>query len=522
MEEEILVQTVTRPWQEEVLLHTIASPTPVVANDPEIAPPVAHVASAESSEIQISDPNQWLPGYSEHTIEITVSRDGEFHVPQTEIKPGVFTSEALITVRNGRAYLTALNTTVETVCLKPEDVALHPENLTADFFIVNHDSPAQIDPHPGDFGRIERVGEVIDLAHCEEPEKALADSLIHDYPDLFHLEGDLLTHTDVVQHEIDLRPNTAPIFVRQYRIPEGSREEVNRQIDELEANGIIEPSTSEWNFPLLLVKKKDNAQGEKQFRLVVDFRKLNEVTANRTFPIPLIDELLESLGKSKWFSTLDIQSAFHQIVVRPSDRELLSFQTNYRKMQFVKMPFGLVNSPRTWQRAINTILADLLGDHILVYLDDILIHTSTLEEHDFKLRQIFGRLLTHNVKLKPEKAHLYTRQVAYLGHVIDADGVRSDPKKCESIRTFPIPRNMTEVQSFLGLAKDCTPIVPTLPKECQIWLDDRLRRGFQFTEKRIDVKPRTCTRGLLASDDSDLRWQRLRHRGHLGPNRSPD
>lgn len=188
----------------------------------------------------------------------------------------------------------------------------------------------------GNVDRFSVISTIIDLSHCDERESQAASLILKDYADMFHLDGDTLSYTDIVQHTIDLRPDSRPIFVKQYRIPEGQRAEMNRQINDLLANGIIEPSTSEWNFPLLLVPKKPNARGEKQQRLVVDFKRLNEITVPQIFPIPLIDELLEVLGSSKYFSTMDVKSAFHQILVRPEDRELLSFQTNFRKMQFVR------------------------------------------------------------------------------------------------------------------------------------------------------------------------------------------
>lgn len=302
------------------------------------------------------------------------------------------------------------------------------------------------------FDRVERILKIINLTHCGALERQISIDLVRQYSDIFHLEGDQLTFTDVVEHRIDLKPGTRPIFVKPYRIPEGNRAEVNRQLDELEANGIIEPSQSEWNFPLLLVPKKENARGEKQHRLVVDFRRLNDVTEVQQFPIPVIDEILEVLDKSRYFTTLDIQSAFHQIMVREPDREFLSFQTNYRKMQFVRMPFGLTNSPRTWQRGINKVLHDVLGENVSVYLDDVLGHTPDVEPHKRVLIEIFDRMRLHNIKLKPEKVKFFATEVAYLGYVVSGDGIKTDPKKTESIRNFPTPQNVTQVQSFLGLA----------------------------------------------------------------------
>lgn len=320
------------------------------------------------------------------------------------------------------------------------------------------------DTIPGDTDRLGTLCSSIDLSHCGTKERNAAMRILGDFSHVFHLEGDTLSHTDIVQHTIDLKPGSTPIFIKQYRIPEGNRAEMNRQIDELYANGIIEPCTSEWNFPLILVAKKPNSRGERQYRLVVDFRKLNEVTVPMGFPIPLIDELLEVLGSAKYFTSMDVQSAFHQIMVRPEDRDFLSFQTNFRRMRFVRMPFGLANSPRTWQRAINLVLKDLLGKGVLVYLDDILIYSATFEEHQRLIREVLTRLESHNIKLKPEKARMFAPEVEYLGHIISNDGIRANPKKTECVRDFPVPQNVTQVQSFLGLASYYRRFVPSFSR----------------------------------------------------------
>lgn len=391
--------------------------------------------------------------------EMEVLNSEEIPTPAQPLRPCIVTNGHgnLPCIRDGISQLSISSVT--------EDLPLDEDGITryvGEFCFdgnVTHEGATL-----SDADRCHSLCSSIDLSHCGLRERDTVMRILKDFSYVFHLEGDVLSHTDVVQHTIDLKPGSTPIFIKQYRIPEGNRAEMNRQIDELYANGIIEPCTSEWNFPLILVAKKPNSRGERQYRLVVDFRKLNEITVPMGFPIPLIDELLEVLGSAKYFTSMDVQSAFHQIMVRPEDRDLLSFQTNFRRMRFVRMPFGLVNSPRTFQRAINLVLNDILGKGVLVYLDDILIFSATFEEHEILIREVLTRLGSHKLKLKPEKARLFAPEVEYLGHIISGDGIRANPSKTECVRDFPVPQNVTQVQSFLGLASYYRRFVPSFSR----------------------------------------------------------
>lgn len=276
--------------------------------------------------------------------------------------------------------------------------------------------------------------------------------LIREFNDIFYVEGDKVTFTNAAQHEITLKPGTKPIFIKQYRVPQSLIPEMNKQIDELLENDIIEPSNSNWNSPILLVPKKEGPDGKKQHRLVVDFRRINEVTESEAYPMPDWEEEISKMHGSKYFSTLDLHSAFHQILLDENSRILTSFQTSKRKFQFKRMPFGLKGSPITWQRTINSVLGSLLENKIMSYMDDIITYAETADEHMDNLRAIFAILRTNNLKLKVEKSSFICSEVKYLGHVIDCNGTRSDPKKVECINNFPKPTSLIEVQRFLGMA----------------------------------------------------------------------
>lgn len=191
----------------------------------------------------------------------------------------------------------------------------------------------------------------------------------------------MLQSTDVIKHEIKLIPNAKPINIRQYRIPETQRRILEEIVKDYEKQGLNEKCQSNWNSPAILVSKKDDFGGKSDFRFVVDYRKLNLMTENQDFPIPLIHDILKGLSGCAFFSTLDIKGAFHQIELEESCKDFTSFTVGNFKYRWIRMPMGLTSAPLTWQRAINTILVDLIGRGVFVYLDDVIICTRTKKEH---------------------------------------------------------------------------------------------------------------------------------------------
>lgn len=183
----------------------------------------------------------------------------------------------------------------------------------------------------------------------------------------------------------------------------------------------------------------------------MDFRRLNELTETQTFPMPDLEEEISKMNGSKIFSTLDLHSAFHQIELAEEDRELTSFQPTTRKLQFKRMPFGLKGSPITWQRVINLILGELLHENNMAYMDDIISYNKTIEEHIQNLRRILQRLREYNLKLKVEKTKFVCKEVKYLGHIISPEGISTDPDKVACMSKFVAPKNIIEVQRFLGV-----------------------------------------------------------------------
>jgi hypothetical protein len=212
-------------------------------------------------------------------------------------------------------------------------------------------------------------------------------------------------------------------------------------------NGLIQHSTSAFSSPVLLVKKKDNS-----WRFCVDYRHLNALTVKAKYPVPIIDELLDELFGASWFSILDLRAGFHQILLRDGEAHKTAFQTHLGHYEFRVMPFGLTGAPGTFQKAMNHTLAPLLRKCALVFFDDILIYSASLEDHISHLQQVFQLLAKDEWKVKLSKCKFAKQQVSYLGHVINSSGVSTDPVKIQAISAWPLPTNIKELRSFLGLA----------------------------------------------------------------------
>ncbi|CAB4434012.1 unnamed protein product [Rhizophagus irregularis] len=190
----------------------------------------------------------------------------------------------------------------------------------------------------------------------------------------------------------------------------------------MESQRLIRKSASPWASPVVIVDKKG---GEKH--LCIDYRKLNAVTKADAYPLPRIDDMLESFSNATWFTTLDLASGYWQVAMDPADVEKTAFITPFGLYEFLVMPFGLAYTPGTFQRLMNRILQEYLG------------------------KQVFETLRRANLKIKLKKCYFCLGNIHFLEHVVGREGIRPDPEKIEKIRTFPVPTNLTQLRSALGL-----------------------------------------------------------------------
>jgi hypothetical protein len=193
------------------------------------------------------------------------------------------------------------------------------------------------------------------------------------------------------------------------------------------------------------VKKKDGT-----LRLCVDLRGLNKITIKNRYPLPLPSELVDRCYKAKYFTKLDLRGAYNLIRIAEGDEWKTAFRTRYGHYEYCVMPFGLTNAPASFQALINSVLKPFLDRFTVVYLDDILVYSETLEEHIQHVRQVLSKLSESDLYLKLEKCTFHASEVEFLGFIISSEGIRMDPKKVHSISTWPAPTTLQELQSFLG------------------------------------------------------------------------
>ena len=299
--------------------------------------------------------------------------------------------------------------------------------------------------------RLDKIYETLRLEHLNSEEGDHVTKLINAHESLFHLPGETLSCTNRTAHKITTT-DSAPVHTRQYRFPPAHKEEIDKQINGLLENKIIKPSDSPYNSPLWIVPKKADSHGNKKWRMVIDYRALNEKTIGDAYPLPNITEILDQLGSAKYFSVFDLAYGFHQIPMDETDAPKTAFSTPHGHYEFTRMPFGLKNAPATFQRLMDQTLSGLQGNEIFVYLDDVVLYASSLQEHGIKFRKLAERLRQANLKLQPDKCEFLRREVTYLGHIISENGVKPDPGKIQAVKEFPRPKDQKTIKQFLGLA----------------------------------------------------------------------
>uniref|UniRef100_A0A1B0GHP0 RNA-directed DNA polymerase n=2 Tax=Lutzomyia longipalpis TaxID=7200 RepID=A0A1B0GHP0_LUTLO len=277
----------------------------------------------------------------------------------------------------------------------------------------------------------------------EEREMAYEVMLTHQMA--FSVAPEDLGRTNAAVHHIDVGEHT-PIKQPPRRVPMAKQREATELIAKMERQGVIEKSTSPWCSPVVLVRKKDGT-----LRFCVDYRRLNEITKKDAHPLPRIDTTLESLSGATWFHTLDLFSGYWQVPVAPQDKEKTAFSAGTGLWQFRVLPFGLCNSPATFERLMENTLQELIPERCLIYLDDILIPAKSFSQSVENLKLVLARLQQAGLKLNPKKCSLFQRKAHFLGHIVSAEGVSTDPDKIRAVAEWPIPRNKKEVQSFLGI-----------------------------------------------------------------------
>jgi len=321
-------------------------------------------------------------------------------------------------------------------------------------------------------------------------------ALLQEYQDIFPEELPAqLPPKRAVDHRIDLESGISPPFKPTYRLSAPEQDELKRQLQTLLDKGFIRPSNSPFGAPILFVKKKDGT-----LRMCVDYRALNKITIKNRYPLPRIDELLDRLLHAKVFSKMDLASGYHQVRIEEDSIPKTAFRTRYGHFEYTVLPFGLTNAPATFMRLMNDVFADLLDECVIIYLDDILIYSQDEKSHMEHLRMVFDRLRKEKLYVKAKKCSFMKSEIEFLGHVVSADGIRTDPNKIKAIEEWPTPKNAAELRSFLGLAgfyqkfvknfsRISQPLTSLLQKDWPFSWDKEQETSFKELKKALTQAP---------------------------------
>ena len=285
-----------------------------------------------------------------------------------------------------------------------------------------------------------------ELSHLDEKERNQLNNMLQEYQSSFARDLSELGSTSVVKHRIETG-TASPIKQLPRRLPNALRPVVDEQVQEMLKNDIVRPSMSPWASPIVLVRKKDGT-----WRFCVDFRKLNDVTVKDAFPLPQINDLIDTLSGQQYFSTLDLASGYWQVEMEETSKEKTAFTIpGGTHLEFNRLPFGLSNAVPTFQRLMSRVLEGLSPTKCLVYLDDVLVIGKTFDEHCTNLKEVLDAIKRAGLKLKPSKCFFAHPEVKFLGFVISGKGLAPDPQKVEAIQGYEPPKDLTELRRFIGM-----------------------------------------------------------------------
>ncbi|UYV61247.1 hypothetical protein LAZ67_1004099 [Cordylochernes scorpioides] len=311
------------------------------------------------------------------------------------------------------------------------------------------------------------------------------------YGDLF---SSRLGRTNLAKHRIDTE-DAKPIKHKPYRVSAKERDIIKEQIDEMLTEGIIRPSSSPWSFPVILVKKRDG-----KYRFCVDYRKLNNVTVKDVYPIPRIDEVMDTLQGSTHFSAIDLRSGYWQVEVEKRDKEKTAFTTAHGLYEFNVMPFGLCNAPATFERNMENMLGNLRWQICLCYLDDVIIYSPDFPTHLKRLEAVFRCFRESNLRLNDKKCRFAFEELEILGYITSKHGIKPAEHNIKAVRNFPRPKKVKEVQSFLGMcsyyrkfikdfSKIADPLTNLIKKSVSFTWTERQEEAFQTLKTALLSPP---------------------------------
>ena len=370
-----------------------------------------------------------------------VSERHDFMIEPRETESGLSLAGSLIPHRCHNIPARVINTSCRSVRLTKEDDLGELRELKLNDVL---ECPARTEESASSGEWLDKIMNEVHSS-ITLAEKRKLRQILEEYSDCFSKHELDLGRTSVVTHSIDTG-NSRPIKQVLRRHPYVHLEEIDRQVKDMLQQDVIEQSSSPWASNVVIVKKKDGS-----LRFCIDYRKLNDVTIKDSYPLPRISDCLDALSTGKYFSAFDLRSGYFQVAMEESDKEKTSFITRSGTYQFKVLPFGVTNGPATFQRLMDLTMTGLNYQICLVYLDDIILMSRTVEEHLERLVLILDRLRNAGLKLKPSKCKILQKTISFLGHIVSDQGIATDSEKVKAVEEWPTPKNVTEVRSFVGL-----------------------------------------------------------------------
>ena len=421
-------------------------------------------------------------------------------------------AKAIINVKKGRGFCRILNPLPSPVTLKPSNVIgklspidsntikeMENEQLDSDISVACSD-PLTKEQLKAEEAKnkaiVEDLGISLNESDLSEDQKSKLYAFIAKNRSSFAKDTSELGCTNLHKHRIETG-NAPPQHKRPYRVSPQIKEQIDEQVEDMLKHDIIEPSNSFWAAPVVMCRKKDNS-----YRFAIDYRDLNAVTEPMNFPLPRMEDIIDSVGEnnSKIFTVLDLKSGFHQIPLDEETKHKTTFVTHSGCYSFKRLPYGLRNAPIAFQCVMAQVLQGINFKYALVYVDDILIHSASFEEHLLHLQTVFDRLKDANLKLQPKKCQFAAKRVEYLGHFFSKNGIEVNPAKIAVVETYPVPKTRKQLKAFIGLcsyyrrfvhdfATIATPLHKLLRKDTEFKWSNECDKAFNTLKQKLISSP---------------------------------
>lgn len=429
-------------------------------------------------------------------------------VEPQEIENGILVPSSI--VYEPHSWLRVLNTHNDVKLINTETIKTTP---TSDFHILQIQKD---DPHTTN--RLNKLQNTLKKKIPEFIRSKVLD-LCMSFSDIFHVEGDKSSTNNFYEQKL-IMTDFEPVFTRQYKNPHAHKAEINRQVKILLDNELIELSTSPYNSPVIIVPKK-STDGKPKHRMCIDYRKLNKKIIPDKFPLPRIEEILEGLGRAKFFSVMDLFSGYHQIPLAKESRPCTAFSTDNGFYQWTVLPFGINVAPSSFSRMMSIAFSGLSPQKAFTYMDDLIVIGISENHHLNNLKSVFEMCRKYNLKLNPDKCEFFKSEVTFLGHNCTSEGLKPDPKKIDTIINYPRPRDKDEVTRFCAIANyyrrfienfsiTTHPLTQLRKKRVQFQWSEQCEKAFQKIKSMLITPP------ILAYPDFTKEFRVTVDASHLG------